>query len=169
MRHLCVGFNLAWMIKQPSLHHSIFPFYSEWERTGNHSHSLAKGPEQTMCSVMNALTSVQLSMAQYVAVFTCESKHRFDQQTSHPLPLGNWYMYGRTCNVRLHEQSDSWHLWKKVTKVGVISLKMVRFSVSESFWSVLRKRSVLKWKGWGLYVLLWNRPNSWTMKLSLIH
>ena len=37
-----------------------------------------------MCSVMNALTSVQLSMAQYVAVFTCESKYRFDEQTSHP-------------------------------------------------------------------------------------
>ncbi len=42
-------------------------------------------------------------------------------------------------------------------------------SVSESFWSVLRKRSVLKSKGWALYVLLWNRPKSWTMKLSLIH
>ena len=71
-------------IKQPSLHHSIFPLNYERERTGDLSHSLAKGPGQTMCSVMNALTSVQLSMAQYVAVFTCESKYRFDKQTSHP-------------------------------------------------------------------------------------
>ncbi len=53
-----------------SLHRSIFPFHSELERTGNLSHSLAKGPGQTMCSVMHAVTSVQLSMAQYVAEFT---------------------------------------------------------------------------------------------------
>ncbi len=37
-----------------------------------------------MCSVMNALTSVQPSMDQYVAVFTLESKYRFDQQALHP-------------------------------------------------------------------------------------
>ncbi len=42
-------------------------------------------------------------------------------------------------------------------------------SVSGSFWSVLGKLSLLKLKGWALYVLLWDRPNSWTMKLSLIH
>ncbi len=34
--------------------------------------------------VMSALTSVQLSMAQYVAVFKCETKYRFDKQTPHP-------------------------------------------------------------------------------------
>ena len=31
----------------------------------------------------------QLSIAQYVAMFTCESKWRFDKQTSIHLPLGN--------------------------------------------------------------------------------
>ena len=37
--------------------------------------------------------------------------------------------------------------------------------VSESYWSVLRKTSVLKSKGWAL----WDRPNSWTMKLTIIY
>ena len=41
---------------------------------------------------MNALTSVQLSMAQYVAVFTCESQYRFDKQTSHPFTTLELYL-----------------------------------------------------------------------------
>ncbi len=44
--------------------------------------------------------------------------------------------------------------------------------VSVSLWSLGRKTSVLKSKWWALYVLLhvlWHRPNSWTMKLTLIH
>ncbi len=40
--------------------------------------------------------------------------------------------------------------------------------VSVSLWSLGRKTSVLKSKAWALYVLLWFRPNSWTMKLTLI-
>ena len=43
------------------------------------------------------------------------------------------------------------------------------YNMSESFWSVLRKISVLKSKGWDLYVLLRDHPNSFTMKLKLIH
>ncbi len=41
--------------------------------------------------------------------------------------------------------------------------------VSVSLWNLWRKTSVLKSKGWALCVLLWDRPNSWTMKLTLIH
>ena len=87
-------------IKQPSLHHSIFPFNYDRERTGDLSHSFAKGPGQTMCSVMNALTSGQLSMAQYVAVFMCESKYRFDKQTLHPFTTWELFL-GSLCSSAL--------------------------------------------------------------------
>ncbi len=53
----------------------------------------------TMCSVMSALTSVQLSMAQYVAVFTCESKYRFDKQTTHPFTTWELKWGNGTCKT----------------------------------------------------------------------
>ncbi len=43
------------------------------------------------------------------------------------------------------------------------------YHVSVSLWSLARKTSVPKSKGWALFVLLWFSPNSWTMKLTLIH
>ncbi len=54
-----------------------------------------------------------------------------------------------------------WHSHIKYLKVFL--------TVSVSLWSLGGKTSVFKSKGWALYVLLWDRPNSWTMKLSLMY
>ncbi len=57
----------------------------------------------------------------------------------------------------------------KVIERQIQVLSSFLWIMSESFWSVLGKISVLKSKGWALYVLWWDHPNSWTIKLSLVY
>ncbi len=76
--------------------------------------------------------------------------------------------------IRIIESTRGFHLHCCTANSGFVYHAIVQCGklvhatlMSESFWSRLGTISVVKSEGCALYVLLWDRPNPWTIMLSL--